>query len=89
MTANAFPGESDRENAQITRARKGENGKGISKRGKVSMNTNNTIEMAHYFGLNVEVICKLENSSLIRYRGRESIVDTTDLVFIRRLKHAA
>jgi len=49
------------------------------------MNTNNTIEMAHYFGLNVEVICKLENSSLIRYRGRESIVDTTDLVFIRRL----
>jgi hypothetical protein len=50
------------------------------------MNTTNTIEMAHYFGLNVEVICKLENSSLIRYRGRESIVDTTDLVFIRRLK---
>ena len=53
------------------------------------MNTKNTIEIAHYFGLKVEVICKLENSSLIRYQGRESIVDTTDLVFIGRLRHAA
>jgi hypothetical protein len=53
------------------------------------MSTKNTIEIAHYFGLEVEVICKLENSSLIRYRGRECIVDTADLVFIRRLKHAA
>jgi len=53
------------------------------------MNTKNTIEIAHYFGLRVEVICKLENSSLIRYQGRESIVDTIDLVFIGRLKHAA
>ena len=53
------------------------------------MNTKNTIETAHYFGLKVEVICKLKNSSLIRYQGRESIVDTIDLVFIGRLKHAA
>jgi hypothetical protein len=56
---------------------------------QVSMNIKNTIEIAHYFGLEVEVICMLENLSLIRYQGRESIVDTTDLVFIRRLKHAA
>lgn len=53
------------------------------------MNIKNTIEIAHYFGLEVEVICKLENLALIRYQGRESIVDTTDLVFIRRLKYAA
>ena len=53
------------------------------------MNTKNTNEIAHYCGLRVDVICKLENSSLIRYQGRESIVDTTDLVFIGRLKHAA
>ena len=53
------------------------------------MNNKNAIEIAHYFGLKVEVICKLENLSLIRYQGRESIVDTTDLVVIRRLKHAA
>jgi len=63
--------------------------KGISQRGKVRMNTKNTIEIAHYFGLKVKVICRLENSSLIRYQGRESIVDTIDLVFIRQLKHAA
>jgi len=68
---------------------KAESGKGISKRGKVTMNTRNTIEIAHYFGLKVEVSCKLENSSLIRYRSRESIVDTADLVFIPLLKHAA
>lgn len=53
------------------------------------MNTKNTMEIAHYFGLKVKVICELENLSLIRYQGRESIVDTIDLVFIGRLKHAA
>ena len=53
------------------------------------MNAKNTIEIAHYFGLKVEVICKLENSSLICHQGRESIVDTSDLVFVRRLNLAA
>ena len=63
--------------------------KGIGKTDKVAMNTKNTNEIAHYFGLKVKVICRLEISSLIRYQGRESIVDTIDLVFIRQLKHAA
>ncbi len=53
------------------------------------MSPKNTIEIAYYFGLKVKVVCKLEHSSLIRYHDREAIVDTTDLVFIRQLKHAA
>jgi len=34
---------------------------------------------ATYFGLRVEVIHKMERCSLIRYQGREFIVDTVDL----------
>jgi hypothetical protein len=49
------------------------------------MNAKNTIEIAHYFGLEVEVIYRLENASLICYQGRESIVDTTDLCLFRYL----
>jgi len=44
--------------------------KGIGKTDKVAMNTKNTNEIAHYFGLKVKVICRLENSSLIRYQRR-------------------
>jgi len=44
---------------------------------------------ADYFGLKVEVVCKMEHCSLICFQGRESIVVTADLVFIRRLKCAA
>jgi len=40
------------------------------------MNTKDTMEIAHYFGLKVKVICKLENLSLIRFQGKESIGDT-------------
>jgi len=47
------------------------------------------IILAHYFGLSVEVISRMDNCSLIRFRGREFIVDTADLVFSRELKRAA
>ena len=53
------------------------------------MNAKLHVITADYFGLRVEVICKLENCSLICFRGRESIVETADLVFISRLKRAA
>jgi hypothetical protein len=36
--------------------------------------------MASYFGLTIEVIVRMENCSLIRYRGREFVVSTEDLL---------
>jgi hypothetical protein len=49
------------------------------------------VTIATYFGLEVEVLIKLQNYSLIQFQGREFIVDTTDLVFVseRGLKCAA
>jgi hypothetical protein len=38
--------------------------------------------MASYFGLRVEVIDRMADYSLIRFQGREFIVDTADLVMI-------
>jgi len=46
-------------------------------------------EVADYFGLPVEVICRMQHCTLIRYRDRESIVKTKDLDFGRSLKCAA
>jgi hypothetical protein len=45
--------------------------------------------LAHYFGLLVEVLSRMESCSLIRFRGRDFIVDTTDLVFSSGLRQAA
>lgn len=53
------------------------------------MNVKRHMTTADYFGLRVKVICKMENYSLICFEGRESIVDTADLVFIRHLQRAA
>lgn len=53
------------------------------------MNGKTSVRLAHHFGLRVEVINRLASCSLIRFRGREFIVDTTDLVFSRGLKRAA
>ena len=39
--------------------------------------------VASYFGLRVEVINRMEDCSLIRFQGREFVVDTADLVTIR------
>ena len=36
--------------------------------------------MASYVGLTVEVIARMENCSWIRYRGREFVVSTDDLL---------
>jgi hypothetical protein len=45
--------------------------------------------IARYFSLEVEVVARMRWCSLIRFRGREFIVDTADLVFERKLKCAA
>ena len=53
------------------------------------MKTECTVTFASYFGLNVEVICRLHEYSLIRFNGRCFIVSTVDLVFKRSLEIAA
>ena len=53
------------------------------------MNKKISIIPAHYFGLPVEVVSRRDGCSLIRFRGREFIVDTADLVFSCGLKQAA
>ena len=44
---------------------------------------------AEYFGLIVEVAQEMSLCSLIRFQGREYIVDTEDLVLKRHLKCVA
>jgi len=44
---------------------------------------------AEYFGLMVEVVQEMSVCSLIRFQGRECIVDTEDLVLARHLKYVA
>ena len=44
---------------------------------------------AYYFGVEVKVLCTLENCSLIRFASREFIVEKADLEFVRILEQAA
>jgi hypothetical protein len=54
------------------------------------MKTNSNESNAMYFGLEVEVICRLENCSLIRFGTREFVVDSQDLCEHRQaLRQAA
>jgi hypothetical protein len=46
-------------------------------------------EAAEYFGLKVEVIDLMEHCALIRFRDREFVVETADLVFVGILRQAA
>jgi len=43
----------------------------------------------NYFGVELEVIVRLEHCSLVRYQGREIIVDTADLTSVLTLAQAA
>lgn len=45
--------------------------------------------IATYFGLEVEVITRMETWSLIRYQGRELVVETCELVFTNVIQRAA
>jgi len=53
------------------------------------MNVKTRTKLAEYFGFKVEVISMLEHCALIRFGGREFVVDATDLVFIRKFRCAA
>jgi hypothetical protein len=44
---------------------------------------------AEYFGLQVEVICRMEHCALVRFGDREFVVDTADLGFVQTLRQAA
>ena len=46
-------------------------------------------EAAEYFGLQVEVICRMQHCALIRFGDREFVVDAADLIFVRMLRQAA
>ena len=41
-----------------------------------------------YFGLKVEVVIRMEHLALIRFRGRDFIVETADLVLSRSFNGA-
>ncbi len=45
--------------------------------------------LAIYFGLVIEVIYRMENYSMICFRGRKCIVETADLVAIEMSQCAA
>jgi len=44
---------------------------------------------ADYFGIEVEILVRLNYCSLVRYQGREFIVDTADLISRQTLAQAA
>jgi len=45
--------------------------------------------MADYFGVTVEVICRMRHCALIRFGDREFVVDAGDLACVRRFSRAA
>lgn len=44
---------------------------------------------AEYYGLVVDVVCRLEHYSIVRYRDREFVVNTEDLSLRRSVSRAA
>jgi hypothetical protein len=57
--------------------------------GERVMNAKTRTKVAEYFGLRVEVVSMMEHCALIRFRERECIVDTVDLLFVRKFRRAA
>ena len=41
---------------------------------------------AWYCRIEVELVCEMKHSSLVRYKGRSFVVDTSDLVLERTVK---
>jgi hypothetical protein len=52
---------------------------------KKTLNFNRAV----YFGLTVDVVCKLDHYSLVRFGDRVSLVETADLVFACSAGHVA
>jgi len=53
------------------------------------MNESAGTEAAEYFGLKVEVICRMEQLALVRFRDREVLVDAEHLRFAETFRQAA
>ena len=53
------------------------------------MNENAETEAAEYFGLKVEVICRMEHCALVSFGDREFVVDAEDLMFSQAFRHVA
>ena len=51
----------------------------------MNANTENS-STTFYFGLSVEVVHRMKTCSLVRFSGRDSIVDTDDLATIQRIR---
>ena len=51
----------------------------------MNANTEN-LSRTFYFGLAVEVVHKMETCSLVRFSGKDSIVDTDDLSPVQRIQ---
>lgn len=47
------------------------------------------LRAAEHCGLSVEVVCRMEHCSLIRYRDREFVIITEDLCFQQSMRCAA
>jgi hypothetical protein len=56
---------------------------------EVIMNEKDERKKWTYFGIEVEILERLNHCSLVRYQGREFIVDTADLISVRTLAQAA
>jgi hypothetical protein len=53
------------------------------------MKTKDGIGRGNYFGIEVEILVRLNHCCLVRYQGREFIVDMTDLIGRQTLAQAA
>ena len=53
------------------------------------MNDRARTEAAEYFGLKIEVICRMEHYALVRFGDREFVVETEDLRFTQTFRQAA
>jgi len=53
------------------------------------MNAKDEMGKANYFGIEVEILLRLNHCCLVRYQGREFIVDTADLISRQTLAQAA
>ena len=50
------------------------------------MNETTRTGAAEYFGLTVEVICRMEHCALVRFRDRKFVVDIEDLMFAQTFR---
>ncbi len=53
------------------------------------MNAKDEMGKQSYFGIEVEILVRLDHCCLVRYQGRDFILDTADLISRQTLAQAA